>query len=169
MKRDHELRKRAFQQFYAEFRDLSGALATSLAYAVKADVFHARARHSSALEAALFSDDVPIAVYDGLIQSVRANLKPLFRYFDLRRRALELRELHYYYMYVPLVPEIETRFTFDQAAEMVLGALEPLGQAICRYPGGRVSGKVAGVIATKRKANAAAPFHPEATRRLRTS
>jgi oligoendopeptidase F len=63
-----------------------------------------------------------------LVQSVRANLKPLFRYFDLRRRALGLRELHYYDTYVPLVPEIETRFTFDQAAEMVLGALDPLGK-----------------------------------------
>ena len=72
-------------------------LAASLAYAVKADVFHARARHyPSALEAALFPDDVPVAVYDGLIQSVRANLKPLFRYLDFRRRALGLPELHHY-------------------------------------------------------------------------
>jgi len=129
VKRDHDLRKRAFHQFYAEFRDHQYTLAASLAYSVKADVFHARARHySSALEAALFPDDVPVAVYDGLVQSVRANLRPLFRYFDLRRRALGLRELHHYDTYVPLVPEIETRFTFDQAAEMVLDALEPLGK-----------------------------------------
>src|SRR6266576_1650373 len=129
VKRDHELRRRAFHQFYAEFQDHQYTLAASLAYSVKADVFRARARHySSALEAALFPDDVPIAVYDGLIQSVRANLKSLFRYFDLRRRALGLRELHHYDTYVPLVPEIETRFRFDQAVEMVLGALEPLGK-----------------------------------------
>src|SRR6059058_753252 len=129
VKRDAELRKRAFHQFYAEFRDHQYTLAASLAYSIKADVFHAQARHySSALEAALFPDDVPIAVYDGLIQSVRANLKSLFRYFDLRRRALGLRELHHYDTYVPLVPEIETRFRFDQAVEMVLGALEPLGK-----------------------------------------
>src|SRR5438034_8674461 len=129
VKRDHELRERAFHQFYAEFRDHQYTLAASLAYAVKADVFQARARHyPSALEAALFPDDVPVAVYDGLIQSVRANLKPLFRYFDFRRRALGLPELHHYDTYVPLVPEIETSFTFDEAAEMVLGALDPLGK-----------------------------------------
>jgi oligoendopeptidase F len=128
VKRDPELRKRAFQQFYAEFRDHQYTLAASLAYSVKADVFHARARHySSALEAALFPDDVPVAVYDGLIDSVRANLKPLFQYFDLRRRVLGLDELHHYDTYVPLVPEIETRFTFEQAAETVLTALAPLG------------------------------------------
>ncbi|MGB9474705.1 MAG: oligoendopeptidase F [Candidatus Udaeobacter sp.] len=129
VKRDRGLRQRAFHQFYAEFRDHQYTLAASLAYSVKADVFHAQARHySSALEAALFPDDVPMAVYDGLIRSVRVNLKPLFRYFDLRRRALGLQELHHYDTYVPLVPEIETRFTFDQATEMVLDALEPLGK-----------------------------------------
>ena len=129
VKRDPELRKRVFHQFYAEFQDHQYTLASSLAYSVKADVFRARARHySSALEAALFPDDVPISVYDGLIKSVRANLKPLFLYFDLRRRALGLRELHLYDTYVPLVPEIETRFTFDQASETVLNALAPLGR-----------------------------------------
>ena len=129
VKRDHQLRKRAFLQFYAEFQDHQYTLAASLAYSVKADVFRARARHySSALEAALFPDDVPVAVYDGLIASVHSNLNPLFRYFDLRRRALGLSELHHYDTYVPLVPEIETRFTFDQAAEMVLAAVAPLGK-----------------------------------------
>src|SRR5438876_2979811 len=129
VKRDPELRKRAFHQFYAEFRDHQYTLASSLAYSVKADVFHARARHyRSALEAALFPDDVPVAVYDGLIQSVRANLKPLFRYFDFRRRALGLPELHHYDTYIPLVPEIQTKFTFDEAIEMVLDAFAPLGK-----------------------------------------
>ena len=129
VKRDPELRKRAFHQFYAEFRDHEYTLAASLAYSVKADVFHARARHySSALAATLFPDDVPVSVYEGLISSVRGNLEPLFRYFDLRRRVLGLDELHHYDTYVPLVPEIETRFTFDHAVEMVLAALAPLGK-----------------------------------------
>src|SRR5881409_4234196 len=129
VKRNHELRKRAFHQFYAEFQDHQYTLAAALAYSVKADVFRARARHyPSALEAALFPDDVPVVVYDGLIQSVRANLKPLFRYFDFRRRVLGLPELHHYDTYVPLVPEIEPSFTFDEAAEMVLDALDPLGK-----------------------------------------
>ncbi len=129
VKRDADLRKRAFHQFYAEFQDHQYTLAASLAYSVKADIFRARARNfPSALEAALFPDDVPVAVYDGLIKSVRANLKPLFRYFDLRRRALKLPELHHYDTYVPLVAEIETHTSFDQASEMVLTAFAPLGK-----------------------------------------
>jgi oligoendopeptidase F len=129
VKRDPELRKRAFQQFYAEFQDHQYTLAASLTYSAKADIFRARARNfSSALEAALFPDDVPVAVYDGLIGAVRSNLKPLFRYFDLRRRVLGLKELHHYDTYVPLVAEIETHTSFDEASEMVLTALGPLGR-----------------------------------------
>src|SRR6266446_3047909 len=129
VKRDPKLRKRAFHQFYAEFQHHQYTLAAALAYSVKADIFRARARrYSSALEAALFPDDVPVSVYDGLITSVRANLKPLFRYFELRRRVLGLPELHHYDTYVPLVPEIETRVTFDQAIEHIIAALAPLGK-----------------------------------------
>ena len=129
VKRDPELRKRAFHQFYEEFQDHQYTLAAALAYSVKADVFRARARYyESALEAELFPDDVPVSVYEGLIASVRANLKPLFRYFELRRRVLGLAELHHYDTYAPLVPEVETRVTFDRAVDHVLAALAPLGK-----------------------------------------
>jgi oligoendopeptidase F len=128
VKRDHALRKRAFHQFYEEFQDHQFTLASSLAYSVKADVFRARARnYSSALEASLFRDDIPAAVYDGLIGAVRNNLAPLFRYYELRRRVLGLDELHQYDTYVPLVPEIESRVSFDEATETILAAFHPLG------------------------------------------
>ncbi len=128
VKRDHGLRKRAFHQFYEEFQDHQFTLASSLAYSVKADVFRARARnYPSALEASLFRDDVPAAVYEGLIAVVRQNLAPLFRYYELRRRVLGLDELHHYDTYVPLVPEIESHVTFDEAIGKVVTALDPLG------------------------------------------
>jgi oligoendopeptidase F len=128
VKRDHELRKRAFHQFYDEFQDHQFTLAASLAYSVKADVFRARARnHPSALEASLFRDDIPVAVYDGLIATVRGNFAPLFRYYELRRRVLGLEELHQYDTYVPLVPEIESGISFDEASETILAAFAPLG------------------------------------------
>ncbi len=128
VKRDHALRKRAFHQFYLEFQDHQFTLAASLAYSVKTDAFRARARnYPSALEASLFRDDVPRSVYDGLISSVRAHLAPLFRYYELRRRVLGLDQLHQYDTYVPLVPEMETKISFDEAIERVLESLKPLG------------------------------------------
>jgi oligoendopeptidase F len=142
VKRDHALRKRAFHQFYAEFQDHQYTLAASLAYSVKSDVFRARARrYSSALEASLFKDDVPIAVYDDLIGSVRGHREPLFRYYELRRRTLGLSELHHYDTYVPLVAEIETRLSFDEAIDLVLRALEPLGAAYVRTLGEGLRGR----------------------------
>jgi oligoendopeptidase F len=129
VKRDPELRRRAFEQFYAEFQDHQYTLASSLAYSVKADVFRSRARnYSSSLEAALFPDDVPVSVYQNLIKSVRANFTPLFRYFELRRRVLKLKELHHYDTYVPMVAEIETKISFDEAVDHVISALQPLGR-----------------------------------------
>ena len=129
VKCDNELRKRAFHQFYAEFQDHQYTLASSLAYSVKADAFRARARnYSSSLEAALFPDDVPVSVYENLIKSVRANFAPLFRYFELRRRVLKLKELHQYDTYVPMVAEIESRISFDEAVDKVVVALQPLGK-----------------------------------------
>src|SRR5438067_6879729 len=129
VKRDPALRKRAFEQFYVEFQDHQYTLSSSLAYSVKADVFRARARnYSSSLEAALFPDDLSVSVYQGLIKSVRANLSPLFRYFELRRRVLKLKELHHYDTYVPMVAQIQTRISFDQAIDHVIAALQPLGK-----------------------------------------
>jgi oligoendopeptidase F len=127
-KRDPELRRRAFHQYYAEFQDHKFTLASTLASSVKGDVFRARARnYPSALEAALFPDAIPVSVYDNLIASVRKNLPVLFRYFELRKRVLGLKEIHHYDTYVPMVGKIERKTTFDQAVDLVLDSLAPLG------------------------------------------
>ena len=132
-KRAPEIRKRAFHQFYAEFSDHKFTLASTLSSSIKADVFRARARnYPSARESALFADDVPASVYDNLISTVRANLQPMFRYYALRKRVLGLSEIHQYDTYVPIVPSVEKRTSFDEAIELVLGALKPLGDEYCR-------------------------------------
>ena len=132
-KRDADVRKRAFHQFYTEFGDHKFTLASTLANSIKAGVFRARSRnYPSAREAALFQDDVPVSVYDNLISTVRANLQPLFRYYALRKRVLGLAEIHQYDTYVPIVPDFERQTSFDEAIELCLGALKPLGDEYCR-------------------------------------
>jgi oligoendopeptidase F len=142
VKRDPELRKRAFHQFYAEFSDHKFTLAASFANSVKADVFLARARnYPSAREAALFQDDVPVSVYDNLIASVRANLAPLHRYYELRRRVLGLAEIHAYDTYVPIVSNIETDVSWEEGTEKVLAALHPLGSEYVNVLGEGLRGR----------------------------
>ena len=127
-KRQPELRKAAFHQFYKEFSEHRYTLAASLSSSVKADVFRARARnHPSALEAALFSDRVPVSIYDNLIASVHAHFEPLRRYYALRRRVLGLTELHQYDTYVPMVAGVQKNTSFDEATRLVVDALAPLG------------------------------------------
>jgi len=126
--RDRKVRRQAFDQFYQEFSDHRYTLASSLSASVRADVFYARVRnYPSALEAALFGDDVPVAVYDNLIATVRNNLSALHEYYDLRKQLLGLEEIHQYDTFVPLFPEVAKTVKFDEAIELVTAALEPLG------------------------------------------
>jgi len=126
--RDRKVRRQAFDQFYQEFSDHRYTLASALSASVRADVFYARVRnYPSALEAALFGDDVPVAVYDNLITTIRNNLPALHDYYDLRKQLLGLDEIHQYDTFVPLFPEVAKTVKFDEAIELVTAALEPLG------------------------------------------
>ena len=123
-----EVRKNAFHTFYSEIESHAFTLASTLANSIKADVFLARARnYPSALEAALFPDDVPNSVYDNLISTVRSKLPSLHRYYELRRQILRLDEIHHYDTYVPLLPDLKINTPWLEAVEKVIAALEPLG------------------------------------------
>jgi oligoendopeptidase F len=127
-KKDRDLRLRAFHQFYQEFDDHKYSLASALASSVRADVFSAKIRnYPSALEASLFGDNIPVAVYDNLIATVRKNLPVLQEYYDLRQEVLKLNDIHQYDTFVPLVPKIQSDVGFDEAIEIVIEALSPLG------------------------------------------
>jgi oligoendopeptidase F len=127
-KADPDLRRRAFHQFYQEFDDHKYSLASALASSVRANVFSAKIRnYPSAREASLFWDNVPVAVYDNLIATVRKNLPVLQEYYDLRREHLKLPDIHQYDTFVPLIPKIQTNVGFDEAIEIVIEALRPLG------------------------------------------
>ena len=128
-RKDPAIRKEAFHKFYDEISAHKYTLAASLANSVKAGVFHARARNfPSALEASLFSDDVPVGVYDGLVGSVRNHLPELYKYYELRRQVLGLEEIHHYDTYVPMLSEVQSNIPWDEAVGLVTSALHPLGK-----------------------------------------
>jgi oligoendopeptidase F len=126
---DRGVRKAAFDKFYAEFDAHKFSLASALSNSVKADVFLARARnYPSAREASLFPDNVPVSVYDNLISAVRSRLPVLHDYYALRQRVFNLPDLHVYDTYAPMVAAVQTEVGFDEATEMVLRSLAPLGE-----------------------------------------
>jgi oligoendopeptidase F len=125
---DRQIRQRAFVQFYQEFSDHRYTLASSLAASIRGNVFYARMRrYPSAREASLFGDDVPLAVYDNLITTVRRHLPILHEYYDLRREILQLDEIHQYDTFVPLVPKVAKHVRFEEAIQLVTESLSPLG------------------------------------------
>lgn len=129
---DRNVRSKAFVQFYAEYSDHCNTLAAALNGSVQRDVYYARARNfSSCLEAALFADKVPTKVYTNLIEAVHRHLPSVYRYFEIRRRAMRIRDIHQYDTYVPIVRDIPMRHTWKQACRVILEALEPLGSEYC--------------------------------------
>ena len=128
-RRDKEIRRAAWVQYYTEFEQHASTLSASLAASVKGDVFRAKARrHKSARSQSLFPDRVPESVYDKLVTSVRANLAPLQKYHRLRKKVLQLEELLAADLQVPLVGKIQKKTCFEKAAELVTHACRPLGE-----------------------------------------
>jgi len=129
---DREIRRKAFHQFYEQYQGHENSLAAAFSSSVQKDVYYAKARnHPSALEASLFHDNVPVSVYDNLIAAVRAKLPALYDYFELRRKKMRLKDLHHYDTYVPILSELDSRHTWNQAVAAVVSALEPLGSDYC--------------------------------------
>ncbi len=126
---DRPVRRRAFHQFYAQFAGHENCLAAALAGSVQKDAYYAKARgYDSSLAAALFPDNVPTSVYHNLINTVRARLPVVHRYYELRRRKMRLKDIHHYDTYVPILAECSQRRSWDQAVNEVVHALAPLGK-----------------------------------------
>lgn len=126
---DRALREKVFHQFYQSFQSHINTIAATYGTSVKKDVFYARARkYQSALDAALFSDNVPQSVYRDLIETVHAHLPTMYRYVTLRRKILGIQQLEMYDIYAPLVSEVDAKYTYEQAKELVLEGLSVLGE-----------------------------------------
>jgi oligoendopeptidase F len=126
------VRKQAFHQLYEQYQAHENTLAATLSGSMKRDVFYAKAREfPTAREAALFADNVPVAVYDNLIEAVHRYLPALYRYYELRRRKMRIPDIHHYDTYVPILSDLDTKHTWSQAVKLVVESLEPLGSEYC--------------------------------------
>ena len=125
---DREVRKKAFHQYYEAYESMKNTIAETLSHSNKKDFFYSRVRNfNSSREAALFSDNMPLSVYDNLIETVRNNTAPLFKYLAFRKKALGLDQLHFYDTYVSIVKDVNFSMTYEDAVETCVKALAPLG------------------------------------------
>jgi len=127
--KDRRVRKDAFDALHSTFMKQRNTIAATLAAQVKTDIFYTRQRHySSCRERALARYNIPESVYDNLIATVNEHIPLLNRYMKLRKRMLQLDELHMYDMYTPIVEEAEGEVTYAQARDTIIQALSPLGE-----------------------------------------
>jgi len=125
---DREVRKRAYQSYLGQFEKLKLTYASLLQGCVLNHTALAKARNfSSALKSSLFSDNIPQEVYSNLIRSVRKHIDINHQYFDLKKKFLNLDDIHVYDTHVPLTNNYQRVFEFDEAVECIADALKPLG------------------------------------------
>lgn len=126
---DRRIRKDAFEGLYSVYAQYSNTLAAAFSSNVKQAVFYAKARkYESSRQYYLSENEVPEAVYDNLLRAVRKNLPKLHRYTRLRKGVLGVEDLHMYDLYVPMVPQVDRHYTFEEAKAIVKQGLAPLGQ-----------------------------------------
>ena len=126
--KDRALRKEVFEKYYETFGSFNNTWAILYAGQVKQLMFNARARkYSTTLEASVDGNNVSPEVYKNLVEAINDNLDKMHRYVRLRKKLLEVDELHMYDVYVPIVKDYEVKYTIEEAKELVLKAVEPLG------------------------------------------
>ncbi len=125
---DRRIRKEAFESFYSAYSDHQYTYASLLSSNIKKDIFYAREKNfASVREKALFSENIPIEVYDNLIAAVHENMAPLHKYFLLRKKILKLDQIHIYDMNVPLVKNIHWQVEYNDSVTKILDSLQLLG------------------------------------------
>lgn len=122
-------REKWFKAMYAAYIKKANTLTETYGGNIKKDVFYTRARkYNSCLEKSLANSDVPTAVYDNLIKTVHSNFDAMHKYIYLRKKLLGLDEQHMYDIYVPIVKDAEISMEYDDAYELVIKGLAPLGE-----------------------------------------
>lgn len=125
---DRTLRKNAFQNYYKAYGNLIGTFASLYDGQLRQQIFGAKARkYASTLDASLDASRVDTKVYHTLIDTVNQNLHYLHDYVSLRKKELAVEELHMYDIYTPIVSGVAKKYTYEEAKEIALKALAPLG------------------------------------------
>ena len=125
---DRNVRKAAFESLYSTYDSLKNTSAAILSAQMKQLKFNADMRHyGSALEAALDETNVDTSVYYNLIEAVHNNMDSMYKYVRLRKKLLNVDELHMYDLYVPMITDADTKITFEESKEKVHEALKVLG------------------------------------------
>lgn len=127
--KNRDVRKAAFEVLFNTYAKFKNTLASSFTSANKNFIFNAKTRnYSSAIESSLKPNNIPVEVYNNVVDTVNKKLSSLHRYVKLKKKLLGLEEIHMYDLYVPVVDAVEDHIKFEEACEIVIEGLKPLGE-----------------------------------------
>ncbi|MFC1481348.1 oligoendopeptidase F [Candidatus Neomarinimicrobiota bacterium] len=128
---DRRVRHDVYKELYVPFEGHINTMTSLITTKVKGDLFYAKARkYDNTLAYALDGPNIPVEVYHNLIKTVNANLEPLQRWAELKKRVLKVDNLHPYDTYAPLFPDVTKEYTFEEAQAMILEAFLPMGDKV---------------------------------------
>lgn len=126
---NREVRERAFKAVYETYGKQKNTIAATLSANINKNMFYSRVRkYPSVLEMSLYGDNIPKEVYTNLIDTIHESLPLLHRYLQLRKKLLGVDELHMYDLFAPLVEEYKWDISYEEAKDMLLEGLKPLGE-----------------------------------------
>lgn len=155
--KDRSFRERAFNAYYEPYKKYKNTFSSLLNGNIKSNIFTAVSRkYKSVREGSLDTNNIPVSVYDNLIQTANANLTPLHKWASLKKRLLNVKELKPYDLYVSLFSENKSKtYTFEESQEIILEALKPLGDNYNNSLLKSFKGRWLDVFETKSKRNGA--------------
>lgn len=125
---DRRVRKEAFKALYSAYEKQKNTLASTYNYSTKGDVMYAKLRkYPSALGQELSGDMIPLDVYDNLIKTVHEHIDIMYRYVNVRKKMLNLSELHFYDLYTPIVQEADRNIPYKEGLDIIRAGLKPMG------------------------------------------
>lgn len=126
---DRAVREGAFKTLYGQIASLKNTFAAIYRGNLKQAKFYAQSRKYSSARAMYLADsNVPESVYDNLLSAVHEALPMMYRYVAVRKKVLGVDKLHMYDVYTPIVAAQNQTYEFEQAKQMVLEALKPMGE-----------------------------------------
>ena len=126
---DRRVRKDAFEKMNQVFGSFKNTLTSTLESTIKCNSTTARLKNfHSSLELSLFENNIPVSLYHNLISVVHNNLEPLYKYFNIKKNKLGLKEFHLYDGYASTVTDISKKYSFEEGKELVINALSVLGE-----------------------------------------
>ena len=126
---DRDVRKQAFETLFTTYSNLKNTITSTFKGNIESLVETAKIRnYNSSLEASLFDDNIDTKIYDNLIKVVSDNMDVVYKYFKLKKEVLKLEPYTSYDVYVDMVPNLDKKYTFEEAKNLVIEALKPLGE-----------------------------------------